>query len=165
MCPSPSDFYDYRPQRSCKGYVLQVSVCLKGEGCLPFWCPGGSPILVSRGSPILVSRGVFHFGVWGSPILVPGGLPFSCPGGSPILVPGGSLILVSGASRGPQPRGKLRGIRSRPTAKGEIEGDLVQAHSQGGSSGNQKQTTSPPPGRLPLLRTVRILLECILVFM
>ena len=33
----------------------------------------------------------------------------------------------------PQPRGKLRGIWSRPTAKGEIEGDLVQALSQGGS--------------------------------
>ena len=34
---------------------------------------------------------------------------------------------------GPQSRGKLRGIWSRPTAKGEVEGDLVQAHTQGGS--------------------------------
>ena len=32
---------------------------------------------------------------------------------------------------GPHPRGKLRGIRSRPTPKGQIEGDQVQAHTQG----------------------------------
>ena len=38
-----------------------------------------------------------------------------------------------GGSPGPHPRGKLRGIWSRPTAKGEIEGDLVKAHTQGGS--------------------------------
>ena len=42
---------------------------------------------------------------------------------------------------GPHPKGKFRGIYlargiwSRPTTKGEIEGDLVQAHSQGGSWG------------------------------
>ena len=34
---------------------------------------------------------------------------------------------------GPHPGGKLRGIRSRPTAKGEIEGDQIQAHTQGGN--------------------------------
>ena len=34
---------------------------------------------------------------------------------------------------GPPPRGKLRGIRSRPTPKGEIEGDQIQAHTQGGN--------------------------------
>ena len=28
---------------------------------------------------------------------------------------------------GPHPRGKLRGIRSRPTPKGEIEGDQIQS--------------------------------------
>ena len=38
-----------------------------------------------------------------------------------------------GGSPGPYPRGKLRGIWSRPTPKGEVEGDLVQAHTQGGS--------------------------------
>ena len=49
---------------------------------------------------------------------------------------------------------------SRPTPKGEVEGDQVQAHSQGGSWGG----SSPGPGsRRLLLRTVRILLECILV--
>ena len=37
-----------------------------------------------------------------------------------------------GSDPGPQPRRKLRGIRSRPTAKGEIEGDQIQAHTQGG---------------------------------
>ena len=36
-----------------------------------------------------------------------------------------------GGSPGHHPRGKLKGIWSRPTAKGEIEGDLVQAHTQG----------------------------------
>ena len=35
---------------------------------------------------------------------------------------------------GPHPGGKLRGIRSRPTPKGEIEGDQIQAHTQGGNS-------------------------------
>ena len=34
---------------------------------------------------------------------------------------------------GPHPGGKLRGIRSRSTAKGEIEGDQIQAHTQGGN--------------------------------
>ena len=34
---------------------------------------------------------------------------------------------------GPHPRGKLRGIKSRPTPKGEIEGDQIQAHTQGGN--------------------------------
>ena len=38
-----------------------------------------------------------------------------------------------GMSPGPQPRGKLRGIWSSLTTKGEVEGDLVQAHNQGGS--------------------------------
>ena len=33
----------------------------------------------------------------------------------------------------PHPRGKLRGIRSRLTPKGEVKVDLVQAHNQGGS--------------------------------
>ena len=36
-------------------------------------------------------------------------------------------------SPGPHPRGKLRGIRSRPTPKGEIERDQMQAHTQGGN--------------------------------
>ena len=34
---------------------------------------------------------------------------------------------------GPHPRGKLRGIRSRPTLKGGIEGDQIQAHTQRGN--------------------------------
>ena len=38
-----------------------------------------------------------------------------------------------GPPPGPHPGGKLRGIRSRPTAKGEIEGDQIQAHTQGGN--------------------------------
>ena len=34
---------------------------------------------------------------------------------------------------GPHPRGKLRGIRSRHTPKGEIERDKIQIHTQGGN--------------------------------
>ena len=34
---------------------------------------------------------------------------------------------------GPHPRGKLRGIRCRSTPKGKIEGDQIQAHTQGGN--------------------------------
>ena len=43
--------------------------------------------------------------------------------------PGGG----GGGAPGPHIRGKLRGIRSRPTPKGEIEGDQVPAHTQGGN--------------------------------
>ena len=50
---------------------------------------------------------------------------------------GGGLLCgvpsPGGGSPGPHTRGNLRGIRSRPTPKGEIEGDQVQAHTQGGS--------------------------------
>ena len=34
---------------------------------------------------------------------------------------------------GPQPRGKLKGIRSRPIPRGEIDWDQIQAHTQGGN--------------------------------
>ena len=40
---------------------------------------------------------------------------------------------------GPHPGGKLRGIRSRRTAKGEIDGDQIQAHTQGEIQGDQIQ--------------------------
>ena len=63
------------------------------------------------------------------------------------------------------PRRKLKGIRSRPTPKGEIEGDQIQAHTQGGNWGGQIQA-APPRSRLRHTvneRPVRILLECILV--
>ena len=39
--------------------------------------------------------------------------------------------------------GNSGGIRSRPTPKGEIEGDQIQAHTQGGNSGGSD------PGRHP----------------
>ena len=44
---------------------------------------------------------------------------------------------------GPHPRGKLRGIRSRPTPKGEIQGDQIQAHTQGGNSGGSDPSPHP----------------------
>ena len=83
----------------------------------------------------------------------------------------------------PTPRGKLRGIRSRPTPKREIEGDQIQAHTQGGNCGGSdpgphprgklrriRFSPPPPPPRSRLRHTVneravRILLECILCFL
>ena len=44
---------------------------------------------------------------------------------------------------GPHPRGKLWGIRSRPTPKGEIQGDQIQAHTQGGNSGGSDPGPHP----------------------
>ena len=46
---------------------------------------------------------------------------------------GGGVYPSMHSGPGPHPRGKWRGIRSRPTPKGEIEGDQVQAHTQGGN--------------------------------
>ena len=46
-----------------------------------------------------------------------------------------TALLQGDPPPGPHPRGKLRGIRSRPTPKGEIEGDQIQAHTQGGNWG------------------------------
>ena len=63
---------------------------------------------------------------WG--VSAPGGV---CSRGC--LLQGVSARGVWPSDPGPHPRGKLRGIRSRPTPKGEIEGDQVQAHTQGGN--------------------------------
>ena len=49
-------------------------------------------------------------------------------------------------SPGPHLRGKWRRIWSRPTAKGEVEGDLVQAHSQGGNWGESAWGVPSPRG-------------------
>ena len=46
---------------------------------------------------------------------------------------GGGVYPSMHSGPGPHPREKWRGIRSRPTPKGEIEGDQVQAHTQGGN--------------------------------
>ena len=95
--------------------------------------------------------------VWGkvmflqvSVILFPGGSTWSRGEGGAWSwgVPGPRAAPGPRGSPGPQPRGKLRGIWSRPTiqgevegiwsrptTKGEVEGDLVQAHTQGGSGG------------------------------
>ena len=45
---------------------------------------------------------------------------------------------------GPHPGGKLRGIRPRPTPKGEIQGDQVQANIQVGNSGGSGPDPPPP---------------------
>ena len=69
---------------------------------------------------------------WGGCLLLvlgAGGICFLSRG-CLLLVPGGCLPLVPG-----------RGV-SRPTPKGEVEGDLVQAHSQGEIEGDLVQAHS-----------------------
>ena len=149
-------FVSYRPQQVAKVMFLQVSLCPRGGG-------GGA-------IPACLAAGLQEGGGYSS-------MPCRFPG--------------------PHPRGKFRGICpgegegiSRPTPKGKVEGDQVQAHSQGGSEGDPVQAHSQggswrgsaqgglpglggppgprevetPPSRRLLLRTVRILLECILVY-
>ena len=48
-----------------------------------------------------------------------------------------------GSDPGPHPRGELRGIRFRPTPKGEIKGDQIQAHTQGGNWGGSNPGPHP----------------------
>ena len=68
-----------------------------------------------------------------------GAIPACIAGGIPACLAAGLQEGVGGYPSmpcrfpGPHPRGKFRGIRSRPTAMGEVEGDPVQAHSQRGS--------------------------------
>ena len=128
------------------------------------------------------------------------GVCLSTGGGIPAYIAGGipACLAAGPQGRGWYPsmnwrfpahsqRGSLGGSGggdSRSTPKGEVEGDLVQAHNQGGSWGGSGQrgasgggVSAPggmpapggcllrggdPPWRL-LLRAVRILLECILV--
>ena len=112
---------------------LQVSVILSTEG------------RVSQHALQVVSKHALHQVSKGGgciPVCIAGGSP-ACPATS---LQGGcvsqhALQQVSragvypsmpcsrslGGCLGPHPRGKLRGIRSRPTPKGEIEGDQIQA--------------------------------------
>ena len=95
--------------------------------------------------------------------------------------PGGKFrgVWPVGGSPGQQPRGKLKGIwpggSPGPQPRGQVEGDLARggrspgSHQGGGRGGGACSRGSAPaggcgdpPSRL-LLRTVRILLECILV--
>ena len=57
-----------------------------------------------------------------------GGIPVCIVGGIPACLAVGLRRRVSsgGVSPGPHPRGKLRGIWSRPTPRGEVEGDLAR---------------------------------------
>ena len=74
-----------------------------------------------------------HRGVCAIPACIAGGVPACLAAGL-----GGGEWYPSMPCRfpGPHPRGKFRVIRSRPTAKGEVEGDLVQAHTQGEVEGD-----------------------------
>ena len=89
------------------------------------------PRLVNTTAVIMEPR-VFHVSflllppaneVWGKVIFSEACVKNSGPGGGGCQAPGSAW---SGGVTGP------RGV-SRPTTKGEIEGDLVQAHNQGGS--------------------------------
>ena len=71
-------------------------------------------------------------------------------------------IWPGGGSPGPHPRGNLRGIWSMPTPKGELEGDLAgRVLAPGGCLPRGGGDSNP---WLLLLRAVRILLECILIW-
>ena len=105
-------WYDiYHPQtKFVKVMFLHMSVILSRGGAIPACIAAGLQGVgwgVVSQHALQVSRPTLKGEVWG--------------------------VLARGGSAGPQPRGKLMGIWSKPTAKGEIEGDLVQAHTQGGS--------------------------------
>ena len=51
--------------------------------------------------------------------------------------------IEGGSDPGPHPMGEIEGIRSRPTPKGEIKGNQIQAHTQGGNWGGSDP--GPPP--------------------
>ena len=126
-------------QRSLRRLFLQV--CLSTGGCaIPACIAGGIPACLAAG---------LHGGC-----VVP-----ACLAGFQAHTQGGSLGGSGqregvGGSPGPHPRGKLRGIWSSPTPKGEVEGDLVGVPTLG--------EVWDPPWQL-LLWAVCILLECILV--
>ena len=117
--------------------------------CLSTGGGGAIPACIAGGIPACLAT------VFGG-----GGLQANTQGGS-----GG------GSGLGPQPSGKMRGIWSRPTPKGEVEGDLPGGCLVlggcliwGGGAWSQGGACSRPLGRL-VLRAVRILLECILVLL
>ena len=92
---------------------------------LHLWHMGVSGIVPGK---IMESRLYFHRHLWFCPR---GGGACSRRG-----VPALRGCLLPGEVPAPGGlQGNLRGIRSRPTPKGEIERDQVQAHSQGGSWG------------------------------
>ena len=81
-------------------------------------------------SRFLSRRHLFLEGAWCWGFLVRGCLVSGVGGAWPWGVPG-SREVPDG--RGAGPGGYLVWGISRPTTKGEVEGDLVQAHTQGGS--------------------------------
>ena len=73
---------------------------------------------------------------WGMPAPKGGSGPKGVPApkvGWECLLLEGLVPAPGGGYPGLHPRGKLRGIRSRPTPKGEIEGDQIQAHTKAGN--------------------------------
>ena len=162
---------------------LQVCVCPRQRGCYPSmhcrWYPS-MPCSRSPGwwYPSMPCSFLAH--------TQGGSLGGSGQGGLQAHTQGRSW---GGSGPGPQPRGKLRGIWSRPTPKGEVERDLARGvPAPGGVGGACSRGVSAPLGVSALggtcswrggvcsggggggdplwwllLRAVRILLECILV--
>ena len=97
---------------------LQASVILSteggGGGCIPACIAGGITACLASGlQGVCVSQHALHqVGLFRE-------------GGVSRLTP--MVEIEGGSDPGPHPRGKLRGIRSRPTPKREIEGDQIQA--------------------------------------
>ena len=88
--------------------------------------------------------------------------------------PPNQKVIAEGHNRRPQQKAMTEPPSSRPTPKGKIEGDQVQAHTQGENWGGSgpgllSLPPPPPPQRSRLRHTVNewpvcILLECILVY-
>ena len=77
-------------------------------------CVCAIPACIAGGIPACLAAGLRSRGEVGIP---------ACLACFQAHTQGGSL---GGSGPGPQPRGKLRGIWSRPTPKGEVEGDLAK---------------------------------------
>ena len=106
-----------RKRSFAKVMFLQASVCPQGE-------------VVSQNVLQVVSQHALQQVSGG------GGIP-ACLAGFLAHIQGEVYgDLAGGRSPGPQPRGKLRGIWSRPTPMGEVEGDLAGGACSGGN---------PPP--------------------
>ena len=108
------DFPFLPPANEVLGKVIFWVVCVKVSVCGGAWSQGGSGPSMPCRFPGPHPRGNFR-GIW----------------------------LGEGRSPGPHPRGKLREIWSRPMPKGEVEGDLVQVHTQGGSWGESGPCPHP----------------------
>ena len=94
-----------------------------------------------------------------------GGIPACIAGGIPACLVGFQTHTQGGSwedlARGAHPKGEVEGGLARGVSRPTPRGEGLQAHTQGSIPAC---TEADPPPQWLLLRAVRILLECILVF-